>query len=107
MVEKMKKIQNDLLEFLEDESDSEEKYENFIDLLSTQRIINNRYEFKSLLQLINSIGDNHYRDRIFIFKIERLLRHLRMKSNNIFQIPKYSKFSQATRESFYFLSKKK
>ena len=54
-VDKMKSIQHFLLEFLGDESDAEGKYENFINLISAHKIINDRYEFKALLQLINSI----------------------------------------------------
>ena len=39
-VDKMKSIQNSFLEFLNDESDTEDKYENFINLVFTHKIIN-------------------------------------------------------------------
>ena len=76
-VEKMKSIQNSLLEFLEDESDGDDKYENFINLVSTQQIINDEHEFNALLRLINSIVNNHYRSRNFISKVERVLRQFK------------------------------
>ena len=76
-VEKMKSIQNSLLEFLEDESDGDNEYENFINLVSTQQIINDEHEFKALLRLINRIVNNHYRSRNFISKAERVLRQFK------------------------------
>ena len=74
-VDKMKSIQNALLEFLEDESNAEDKYEEFINLSTTHKIIKERYKFKALLQLINSIGSNHKRTSNFICNLERLLKH--------------------------------
>ena len=76
-VDKMKSIQNSLLEFLEEESDGDDKYENFINLVSTQQIINDEHEFKALLRLINRIVNNHYRSRNFISKVERVLRQFK------------------------------
>ena len=76
-VEKMKSIQNSFLEFLEEESDDEDKYDNFINLVSTQQIINDKHEFKALLQLINSIWNNHHRVGNYISKFERVLRHFK------------------------------
>ena len=96
-VEKMKMIQNDLLDFLEDESDAEDKYENFINLLSTQEIIKDQYKFKGLLYLINSIGNNHQRSPNFICKIERLLRQFKediqkyFSNSEIFELFKRNK----------------
>ena len=41
-VDKMKSIQNALLEFLEDESNAEDKYEEFFNLTTTHKIIKER-----------------------------------------------------------------
>ena len=76
-VGKMKSIQSSLLEFLDDESDAEEKYEKFVKLITTQQIINEKHEFKALLQLINQISDSHHRVHNFISKIERLLEYFK------------------------------
>ncbi|KAK8839760.1 hypothetical protein M9Y10_031465 [Tritrichomonas musculus] len=76
-VDKMKSIQNFLLEFLEAESDANDKYENFINLISTQEINNKKHEFTALLQLINHIGNNHHRAPNFISKVERVLRQFK------------------------------
>lgn len=75
--EKMKSIQSILLEFIEDKSESEERYENLINCFIVQRINNDHYEFKGFLQLINHIFDNHKRCYNFISKIEMLLRYFK------------------------------
>ena len=83
-VEKMKSIQNFLLEFLEAESDANDKYENFINLISTQEINNKKHEFTALLQLINHIGNNHHRAPNFISKVERVLRQFKQEIQKYF-----------------------
>ena len=77
IVEKMKSIQNSFLEFLEKESDGEDEYDNFINLVSTHQINNDKHEFKALLRLMNSIWNNHHRVGNFISKFERVLRHFK------------------------------
>ncbi|KAK8850236.1 hypothetical protein M9Y10_018361 [Tritrichomonas musculus] len=71
--EKMKRIQSVLLEFIDNELNSEESYEKFIQVITDQKIIEDRYKLKSVLQLINSISSNHQRNLNFIDKIERIL----------------------------------
>lgn len=77
MSKKIKSLQNRLLEFLEDESDTDGKYEYFVNLLSIHKLINCQYEIKALLRLISSIGKNYNRIPNFICKFERLLRHFK------------------------------
>ena len=83
-VDKMKSIQNSLLEFLEDESDTEDKYDNFINLVSKQQLINEEHVFKALLQLIVSIVNNHHRFVNFICKFERFLRGIKQDVQKYF-----------------------
>ena len=83
-VEKMKSIQSSLLEFLEEELDVEDKYDNFINLISTQQIIKEKHEFKALLQLIGSIANNHHRAWNFISKVERVLRQFKQDLQKYF-----------------------
>ena len=70
---KMKSIQIAALEFLEDESFAEKKYENLVNLISALKIINDKHEFEALLHLISSLASNHQRVCNFISKIEQLL----------------------------------
>ncbi|KAK8840923.1 hypothetical protein M9Y10_027755 [Tritrichomonas musculus] len=106
-VEKMKMIQNDLLDFLEDESDAEDKYENFINLLSTQEIIKDQYKFKGLLYLINSIGNNHQCIPNFIFKVERLLRQFKEDIQKYFSNSKIFDFFRDNKRILLFLIEEK
>ena len=80
----MKSIQNSLLEFLEDESDANDKYENFVNLISTQKINNEEHELKALLQLINRIGNNHHRFPNFISNVERVLTQFKQDLQKYF-----------------------
>ena len=77
IVNQMKIIQSTLLEFLEDNSDTEDKYQNFIDLATNPQIIEDQYEFKLLLHLISKIESNHQRVHNFISKIEQILKHFK------------------------------
>ena len=83
-VDTKKSIQNVLLEFLEDESDANDKYENFVKIVTTQHIINDQKELKELLYLISNIGDNHQHGKYFISKIERILRYFKTDIQNYF-----------------------
>ena len=74
-VEKMKMIQNTLLDFVDKETNSEENYSNFLNIIKRHHIIEDRYEFKLLLRLINQIGNDHRRGCNFINKIEKILEH--------------------------------
>ena len=77
LMQKMKEIQNTLLEFLEDETESEEKYETFVNLVEMQKIKEDKEEFKALLRLINIIGNDHHRCVNFNKKIDLILEHFR------------------------------
>ena len=83
-IEGKKRIQESLLEFLEEESNIEENYENFVKVISTHQIQEDKYELKSLIQMINKISENHQRIFNFIEKIERILILLKRSLNKYF-----------------------
>ena len=84
VIENMKLIQHALLKFIEDEANTEENYDNFIKLTTDQKIIEDRYKLKSLLQLINSISNNHQRVYNFVYKIEQILVHFKKDITKFF-----------------------
>ena len=90
--EKMKSIQNALLEFLEDESIAEENYENFLKSVSEYQITEDKYKLKSVLQLINAVGNNHRRVKNFFCKLEQILVHFKkdiekyFKNSEVFEV---------------------
>ncbi|KAK8870314.1 hypothetical protein M9Y10_008192 [Tritrichomonas musculus] len=72
-IEKMKRVQNFLLEYVKDDLNAEENYENFIKIIKDYKINADQNEFKLILRLINTIGNNHQRANNFTSKIERIL----------------------------------
>ena len=91
-IEKKKSIQVALLEFLEDESIAEENYENFLKSVSEYQITEDKYKLKSVLQLINAVGNNHRRVKNFFCKLEQILVHFKkdiekyFKNSEIFEV---------------------
>ena len=90
-------IQRVLLEYLEGESNAEENYENFIQVLKDHQVFNNYHELKELLYLINDIEINHRRTNNFIMKIEQIIEQMKndiihfFKNSEIFKIFKGNK----------------
>ena len=106
-VEKMKIIQKLLLDFLEDESNSEENYEILIKNIADQKIIDDKYEFKSLLYLINNIGKNHQRVCNFICKIEQILSNFKIEILNYFSNSEIFKIFEDNKRVLLFLIQEK
>ena len=96
-VGKMKKIQQILIKFLDDEINLEENYEIFVKTVTEQKINEDTYQLKSVFQLINKIGCNHQRCYRFFNKIEAILKHFKkdmlqyFTNSEIFEIFKDNK----------------
>lgn len=101
-IEGKKRIQESLLEFLEEESNVEENYENFVKVINTYKIQEDKYELKSIIQMINKISDNHQRTFNFIERIERILILLKRSVNKYFTNSEKFKFLRETNDFFYF-----
>lgn len=92
ILDKMKKVQNNLFEYLEDKITIEDCF----NVISTKKRISYDYLFL-VLNLIAQIANNHYRCNNFINKIEQLIHFLKpqIKQNYsnliIFKIFKYNK----------------
>ena len=104
---KMNNIQNSLLEFLEEESDAEDKYENFINLIREEQLINDEYQIKSIIQLISDIGNNHQRNHTFISKIEKLLRYLKQDLQNYISNSDFFEYFKDNKRILLFLLEEK
>ena len=74
---KMKNIQQNILEYIENEDDSEYKIQNIIDIVTKNKIVDDRYELIPFLYLITKISNNHQRSTNFFSKIERILDYLK------------------------------
>ncbi|KAK8840555.1 hypothetical protein M9Y10_030764 [Tritrichomonas musculus] len=106
-VEKKKSIQNALLEFLDDESDADDKFENFVNLVTSQPIIKNQHDFKELLYLIYDIGN--YRPHVpkFISKVERVLRQFKQYLQQYFSNSEIFKIFKSNKRILLFLLEEK
>ena len=80
----MRNIQENLLVFLEDDSNTEENFQNLLKILDDQRINENRQNFKLLLHLIVKISKNHHRGPNFFSKIEKILRNFKIDIGKYF-----------------------
>ena len=94
-LEKMKNIQNYLLSFVENESNNEENYQNFINSFSNLNIPKDYFEIKSIINLIQKIANNHHRSQSFFTKIEQVLIYIHQrgffKEIKVFNICKNNK----------------
>ena len=71
---KIKKIQELILEYIENDDSSETSFQNLINYFDDQKISNNKPEFKTVLHLISKITDNHHRKSDYFSKIEQILK---------------------------------
>ncbi|KAK8836792.1 hypothetical protein M9Y10_037314 [Tritrichomonas musculus] len=92
----MKEIQNQLLIFIESETDEKESYDDFVTLLENHKIQDNQYRLKSFLHLLSKITD-HYHTKDFYSKIDQILLYIKkdipkfFTNYEIFQIFKSNK----------------
>ena len=92
-----KNIQRVLLEYLEEEMNVEENFENFLQFLKDQQFHEDYHEIKEILYLINNISNNHQRTNDFYNKIERIIEFLKKditkfwKNSEIFEFFKNNK----------------
>ena len=67
-IERMKTIQNKILEFIDQGQDVEEHYQNLINLFQDLQIRSNKYRLKTILYILSNISNNHHRYPDFFFK---------------------------------------
>ena len=72
--EKMKHIQEEILEFIENDDAQEEDYNDITKFLNEINIRDNQHDLKFFLHLISKISDNHKRQNDFFTKIEFIFK---------------------------------
>ena len=86
-----------LLEYVEEEENVEENFENFLQVLKDQQVHEDYHEIKEILFLINNISNNQQRTNNFYNKIERIIEFLKkdiskkLKNSEIFELFKNNK----------------
>lgn len=98
-IDKMKKIQEEVLAFINNDDDIEQNFQKLIEHLEYQNIKKDKHEFKSFLYLISNISSNHHRSAEFNTKIDQILQYFsqtiseNFTNNEIFHIFESSKRS--------------
>ena len=93
----MKKIQQNILDLLDYENDTEEKYQNLKNIFADINIHDNQYKIKSIMYLLLNICKNHHREEGFFSKIEQILNlfkedlHKYFSNSELFHIFKGNK----------------
>ena len=72
-IEKMKKIQQYILNLLDQENDQEELFQNIKQVIQESQISKDSHLFKTFLYMISKILNNHYRYPNFFTKIEQII----------------------------------
>ena len=80
----MKTIQNFFLNYINNEANVEENYQNLIQILDDIKIYENQHKVKSLFYLTIKISNNHYRGSDFFNKIEKILLLFKDKMKKYF-----------------------
>ena len=70
----MKEIQNSILEFIENQGNIQESFQNLVSFFNNQKIKDNKYDLLSVLHLLNNIAKNHYHVISFFDKIDEILK---------------------------------
>lgn len=94
---RMKKIQEAILTYIEDDDSSQKNYMELIKLFINFKVQINKHDLKTILRIISNIADYHYRGPNFFDKIRKIFQYLKVfiKNNfsnySIFNVFRYNK----------------
>lgn len=74
---KMLQVQRTLLKFIDEENYDNIYYQNLMQTLSDQGVMNDSHKMREFLHLITEISINHHRSTRFFTKIERIIKEIR------------------------------
>ena len=72
-IKEIRSIQNSLLNYINEESESNDLFQAMIKLINQLKILEDQADFKSFLYLISRISNEHHRFPSFFSKIEKIL----------------------------------
>lgn len=102
-VEQNKKIEKNVLDFLETDENVEEYFQNLTQQITDLKIHDDRHNLSLFLRLLTSISNNHHHDTDFFSKIERIIHLFKAEIKKNFRIWIFFPFLNQTKE-FYYLS---
>ena len=83
-LEEMKKIQDLLIDFIDNDSMTDENFKNFVDQLNKHLICQDHHKLKDFLGILMNISNNHHRCANFFVKIEQILHYFKKEISNFF-----------------------
>lgn len=106
-LDKMRTIQSNLLQFIDEEDNCEENFENLIKLIEKPEILKDRYNLNELLHIILNIANYHHRGVDFFSKIENILQKIQAAIKTNFNNWELFKIFKSNKRILLFLFKKK
>ena len=104
-IEKMKKVYQDLLNYIDKEDGNEEQFQNLIQTIQDHNITSNRYDLKTFLYILASISTNHHCYPHFFEKIEKIILMYKQYINkNFTNIEIYKIFNKSTKISYFLIT---
>ena len=83
-IEKFQTIQADLIDFIKNEDNVEENYQNLVNYIEEQEIRMDKHELKLFLNLLSKIADNYHRYESFFEKIEKIILLFKSEMKNYY-----------------------
>ena len=81
---KMKDIEQNIIDYLENEESDEFDHQNLMDFFKDSHIRSNKQVFKGILYMLSNISENHHRQRSFFNKIEHIFQYFIPKMKKTF-----------------------
>ena len=75
-IDQLEEIYNQFLKFIDENDNDDQNFKDLINIIQTQKIQENRAEFKLLLILIANVSNNHFRSPNFFDKIKKITTYL-------------------------------
>ena len=88
-IEQKKKLQESLLDYIDNDDSDDVNYNYLIRNIQEQRILKSRNELEHLLLLLMNISNNHHRNSSFFEKIERIKKQFETKIAKSENIPSF------------------
>ena len=83
-IEEMRKIQDTLIDFIDDEGMNDESFKSLFDQLNKHLIIQDHHKFRTFFRILANISNNHHRCANFFEKIEKILFNIKSEIKKCF-----------------------
>lgn len=101
--EELRQVQESLLVFLDNQTNTEGNFQNLINILDNLKIREDRHKTMSILHLILEIANNHYRYPNFFTKIDQVLQLFKDCVKNFFSNSEIFNIFQSNKRVLLFL----